>query len=1087
MLALRSAVAFVRSSRVPKGGRWWPRSARAICLAAAMSAAFPLAAEDHEAAAVRDFNTTAALQNNGFYDKALVRWTAFLKDHPADERVAKATYYLGICQLQTRKFAEAIQTFTAVGKKFPTFENAEGVAFNLGMARYQLAREGKKPAEWKTAAAEFAAVLQKFPAGPLAAKAAYLRAESLYAAGDVAGAIEAYSVLVAKHPESPQVADAVYAMGVAQQELSKFAEAAATYEKFLGNPRLAGQPLATEVRLRLGVCLYELGKFAEAEPKFADVAGRKDFELADFAMLRQGQCRVEQGKKAEAVPIFVALPKTFPKSSYKVAALIGAGKNLVETGKHAESEPSLRAAAADPAATAEEQAEAAYWLGRSLIKQGKAAEAIAVLDPVVQKLTATSLASYLAMARADALYEIPARRSESGAAYAAIAEKHPDHPLGPEAEYMAALVPLGAEDFAAARQRAEKFLERRKDPANPLRPLVLFIAAEATLRGDGQKDAAQRAKAESLYRQLIDAHPGHDRVPRSAVRVGWCLLEGGKPADAVAFLSGRVATFSDPETAAEAHQLIGRGEARQGRHAEAVAAFEKSLAAKPDRGRADEVLFEAAQSERAAGQAAAAGKRLEQLLARFPGSALRPTAILQLGELARDGRDLDAAIKRFDEVTRTFSASGVAPAARYGLAAAYEAKGEHAKSAAELDKLLAGPVDAALKASGLFLRGVVRQQLGQFDPAAEDLRAFLATNPPAAETLDARYSLAMCRIGQKKPAEAQAELDAILKADKASKNADRIRYEIGHEWLAQQKIIEATAAFAALTADHPASPLAAEAFFHVGRGREEAASGADDTARQKSLELAAAAYAAGLAAAGDPNLKEKIQYKLGDVRYRQKNFAEASRVLLAEVAEFPRGALTPAARYLAAESLFEQGKFQEAQPLFEKTAADKVDKYLARALYRAGACAGNLKNWPASQAHFAALLAAFPKFEQAAEARYGLAVALQNQNQLDKAVALFEEVTRQTESETGAKARFMAGEIDFARKKYADAIEDFLAVTVGYPYPEWQGLAQFETGRCLMELGDKAKAIAAFETLLQKYPQHARAADATRLIQELRK
>jgi TolA-binding protein len=38
-----------------------------------------------------------------------------------------------------------------------------------------------------------------------------------------------------------------------------------------------------------------------------------------------------------------------------------------------------------------------------------------------------------------------------------------------------------------------------------------------------------------------------------------------------------------------------------------------------------------------------------------------------------------------------------------------------------------------------------------------------------------------------------------------------------------------------------------------------------------------------------------------------------------------------------------------------------------------------------------------------------------------------------------------------------------------------------------MELGDKAKAIAAFETLLQKYPQHARAADATRLIQELRK
>jgi TolA-binding protein len=236
----------------------------------------------------------------------------------------------------------------------------------------------------------------------------------------------------------------------------------------------------------------------------------------------------------------------------------------------------------------------------------------------------------------------------------------------------------------------------------------------------------------------------------------------------------------------------------------------------------------------------------------------------------------------------------------------------------------------------------------------------------------------------------------------------------------------------------------------------------------------------------DPELKEKLQYKLGDAEFRLGRYQESAKVLLADLQEFPQGPLAPAARHLAAESLFEQGRFQEALPLFEKTAADKVEKYHARALYRAGTCAANLKNWPASQQHFAALLQAFPKFEQAADARYGLAVALQNQNQLDEAAALFEKVTTETETETAAKARFMAGEIDFARKKYADAIEDFLAVTVGYPYPQWQGLAQFEAGRCLMELGDKPKAIAAFETLLQKYPQHERAADASRLVRELK-
>jgi len=1057
------------------------------CLAASFVAHPGHGAEEADSAAVRDFNTTAALQNNGFYDKAAVRWQAFLKDHPKDERVGKATYYLGICQLQTRKFADAIQTFTAVGQKFPGFDQADGAAFNLAMARYQLAGESKNAADWKAAAADFANVLQKFPASTHAPKAAYLRGESLYSGGDAAGAIEAYGALVAKFPDSPQVADALYYMGVSQQEASKFADAAVTYEKFLANPKLAGQPLAGEIRLRRAVCLYELGKFAEAEPLFAEVAGRKDETLADFALLRQGQCRLEQGKKAEAVPIFTALPQTFPKSGYKGTALIAAGKTLVELDKQAEALAPLRAAAADPAATADEQAEATYWVGRSLVKLGKPAEALAVLDPAAQKFAGNALEPYLATARADALYDTPPRRAEAGAAYAALAQKFPEHQLAPQAEYMAALVALGAEDFPAAKQRAEAFLAKRTDAASPLRPVMLFIAAEATLLGEGQKDAAQRAKAEALYKQLIEAYPQHDRAPRASLRVGWCLLEGGKPADAAAFLTGRLASLTDPEMQAEAQHLIGRSQSRAGRHAEAVAAFDKALAAKPGWARGDEVLFEAAQALRTAGQPAEAAKRHEQLLAAYATSPLRPSAIYQLAEIARDANDLDTAIRRFDELIRTFPTSEVAPAARYALAAAYEAKGDHAKAAAELDKLLASPVDEKLKASGLFLRGVVRQQLKQFDPAAVDLQAFLATKPASGEALDARYALALCRIGLKKPAEAQAELDAILAADKAYKNADRIRYEIGHEWLAQQKAAEAAAAFAALATNHPQSPLAGEALFHVGRGHEEAAAKGDDAARQKALADAATAFTSGLALAKEPELKEKLQYKLGDAEFRLKKYPEAAKVLLAEIQEFPQGPLAPAARYLAAESLFEQGKFQEALPLFEKTAADKVEKYHARALYRAGTCAASLKNWAASQQHFAALLQAFPKFEQAADARYGMAFALQSQNQLDQAAALYEQVTAETETETAAKARFMAGEIDFAKKKYEDAIEDFLAVTVGYPYPAWQGLAQFEAGRCLMELGDKPKAIAAFETLLQKYPQHERAADATRLIQDLKK
>ena len=119
-----------------------------------------------------------------------------------------------------------------------------------------------------------------------------------------------------------------------------------------------------------------------------------------------------------------------------------------------------------------------------------------------------------------------------------------------------------------------------------------------------------------------------------------------------------------------------------------------------------------------------------------------------------------------------------------------------------------------------------------------------------------------------------------------------------------------------------------------------------------------------------------------------------------------------------------------------------------------GACAAELKQWPDSQKHFAALVVAFPKFPQLGEARYGLGVALQNQNKLDEAAAEFQQIAKLSEGETAAKAQFMLGEIAFAKKQYEPAIEHFLTVAVGTSYPNWQALSRFEAGRCIIELHD---------------------------------
>ncbi len=192
-------------------------------------------------------------------------------------------------------------------------------------------------------------------------------------------------------------------------------------------------------------------------------------------------------------------------------------------------------------------------------------------------------------------------------------------------------------------------------------------------------------------------------------------------------------------------------------------------------------------------------------------------------------------------------------------------------------------------------------------------------------------------------------------------------------------------------------------------------------------------------------------------------------------------------QYLAGECLYRQNKFQEALPLFEQVIQVKARKYLPRALYRSGACQASLKQWPASQKSYSALIEQFTDFDMIQEARYGLGWALQNQEKLDEARAVYEQVTRAVNTETAAKSRFMIGEIAFRQKKHEEAVEHFLEAALGYSYPEWQALGYYEAGRCFIELKEPKKAIQTLETIVKKFPNHPRAKDAVTLIEGLKK
>jgi cellulose synthase operon protein C len=1024
-------------------------------------------------AATRDYAVAVGLENKRLYPQAAARWQKFIDAYPGDSRLDRAHYHLATCQLQAGEAEKAAASYRKLLTAFANFKDRDAAQFNLSMALYQLALKGKKPEDWKAAADAFAQVASAYPQSKQVPAALFYQGESLYAAGQNQPAATLYEKLIAGHPTSDLVPQARYALGTVQQETGKEAEAVATFQTLIAShPQ---DPHVNEARLRLGLSLLAVKKFAEAAQALAQAAAVADFELADLALLRQAQCVAEQKQPDQAVALYQSLPGKFPKSKYLGAAQVAAGKLLYEGAKYPQAQQTLTPAVA---LASDASPEAAYWLAKTLVKLNQAPAALAELDKAIQAYPQSSLLPSLKLGRIDVLYEMPDRRKETVALYPQFAQQHAEHDLAPQAAYLGALAALSVGDYAEAHRQATAFLANAKYKLSALAPEVIFVAAESLVLAAGAADPVpQVVKAEPLYRQLVDKYPESRNVPASRVRIGLCLYLQKKYDPAIAALTQGLPQLSDPALQAEAQFLIGRSQHDAKRLPPAIAAFRESLRIKPDWTRADEVLLALAGSLQAEKKLDEAAVELNRLISTLPNSSHRAEAFYELAQVAERQQKHDDAIRNFEQVLTQFATSPLAAAAAYGIGKAKFAKDDFAGAVAAMTLTIDRFAAHEAAARARFVRGLAQQRLKQYPPAIADLEAFVASKPPAADAHDARYTIALCQLAQKQADQAAATLKTLLTEAPNYPRADEAYYELGFA-LAEAKQDQAAAeAWRTLGTKFPKSDLAGEAWFRVGEYHES----------KKEWNPAKDAYHHGRQKAKLPELQEKLQFKLGWVQYEAEHFPPAAAAFQAQIQSFPNGALLGDATYLAGESLYRQKQYAAALERFNQAIAQKQENYLARALYRAGDCAAQVKQWPASEGHYQALINQFPKFELISDARYGLGLAQQNQEKLAQAKQTYQQVTKETDTETAAKSRFMMGECAFREKKYDEAVEHFLTAALGYPYEEWQVLGYLEAGRCLIELQDKAKAADMFETVIKKYPKHPKAEDAARLLANIKK
>ena len=1040
------------------GGRAGVVMAVALLVAGAGGRA---AAEEpsESAAATRRYAVAVGLQSRHLPRLAAEEWRKFLAEFPRDPRQDRARHYLGVCLLQDGQVDAAIAELKGALAAYPQYGQVDSVTLNLGVAQLRRAGQTKQPADFDAANQTFAALVRKSPQDQ---RALFYQAEAFGQGGKPAEAAATYAKLIQAQPDGDLAADATYALGLTQDALKQPDQAAATFAGFV--QKFPKHSLADECRLRLAEALFGQKKYAEAAPVYAQAAGAPGFAHADYALLRQAACLNGRGQFAEAAALDQSLPQKFPGSKLIGAARLAAGKSLFQAEKFG---PAREALAPLLREKLPESPEATYWTARAFLRDKDAGRALATLEGGLASYPDGPARPLLEFGRADALAEIPQRRAEAAAAYGEFAAKRPADPQAPQALYLAAFTALGVDQFDAAKAHAGRFAA--SFPAHPLLPEVRFVAAEADLRARHWPEAAAQ------YSDLLQKWPQSPHAEEARVRRALALSMQKKYDEVASSLAPDLPSFKDKALLAHAQYLIGRARADQGQYEPAIAALNAALAAKPDWAQADETLLALAHSYRARGQLGEAAAALTRLLASFPSSPVAARAIYLLAECEAAQDRPDQALAHYRDAAGRPGDEATAALAQFGVGRILYRKGDWKGAADALGVLAQKYPGSDVTPRALYARALAERKLKQDSQAIRDVQAFLAAKPAGDEALDARLVLGLCQASIGQHQAAADTLAALAKEHPEYPQVDQVRYELAFALQELKRDDEAAAAFRQLAAASPSSPLAAEGLFRVGESLYASGKYAE----------AARAYDESLARAPAPALKEKALHKLAWCAFKRDDFPAAAAAFDRQVAEFPAGPLLHDGRFMAAESDFKQARWKAAYDRYLQVAGARPPAYHARALYRAGQCAGQLKDWPASAARDEELLAAFPGFDRRADARYGLGLALQNQDRLPQAIAAYEQVVKETDTETAAKAQFMIGECLFAQKKHEEAAAQFLKAAYGYPYEEWVGNAQFEAARCFEVLKQLDQARQSYRYLAEKLPSHPKARAAAERLKEL--
>ena len=1008
-------------------------------------------------AAIAKYADAANFQTNGAMDLAIVGWQEFLQEYAKDPLAPKASHYLGVCFMQRDQpdyqaaadaFAKALQN--------KTYDLREESLANRGWCLYAASGQGVEPGEardeqlLRQTISTFQQLAKEFPKSNFLDQAYFYSGEAAYAMGDAKQAIAAYDRLLKmpKAADSPLRCDALYARGVAQEELEDYDGALQAYRDLLASCSESDQELAQEVRVRVGdVLILKKDNVAAAE-MFA-TAAQQGGENAAYAMFRRAFALAQAKQSAEAAKAYEQVISDYPQSRFAAAAILASAQSSYVAGDQETAKKRFQQVLARD--NLAEATEAAHWLAQMAIRQGDVNAAEAVATQQIAKGVEGPYALALKLDQAEAMSMNPEKAAESLDLFAAVYREDPKSPLASRALYSAAFAALQAGNFQRAVDLSGEFLKRFDQDS--LVNDVRYIGAEARLLAGKHADAGQ------AYSQLLTQAKDNPQRPMWVLRTATAFYLAGQYDTAIQVAERERQTLVDAAQRAEAEFLIGASQLFANRPEKAIESLQASRKQDPQWDKGDESLLLLGQAYQQAGDDEAAMTTWKSLAESYPDRRMADQAFFRLGQQAARGKDFDAAVDAYSQILTRKKDAGLVPYALFNKGWCLLQQEKFSEAEPLLKRMLDEYESHPLRSETQLAYGVTLRKMGQLEPAEKELQAMLDDKPQGNSLGHSLNELAQIKLKREQPAEAVPLLKRIVAEVPAYPALERVIYDLA--WSLKESGDSTAAAdyFSQLVARYPENPLAAEANYFI--------------AEQKyvSQEWKAAATAFKKAAEGteDPELAEKALYNEGWSLYRVAEYQPAEVAFVRQVKEHPEGKLAMDGLLMIGECRFKQGDFAKAVQGYEQarqrieangdnseTIKEPAQRQIRELVYlHGGQSLGQVNRWEESIQWFDELRSRFPTTQYLPQAFFQTAYAYQQVGNDDQALKLYGQVAGKYRDETAARSRFMMGEVYFAKRDMAKAIPEFQRVMYGFgaekapdEIKNWQAKSGFEAGRC---------------------------------------